>query len=76
MPSKALLAPGHALAEARRVPGAREAITGSVDAAAALARRDEVIHGLDDSGQLEWLASRDIEFVRGRARGSPAGSAS
>ena len=68
MPSKALLAPGHALAEARRVPGAREAITGSVDAAAALARRDEVIHGLDDGGQLEWLASRDIEFVRGRAR--------
>ena len=68
MPSKALLAPGHALAEARRVPGARESITGRVDAAAALARRDEVIHDRDDSGQLEWLADREIEFVRGRAR--------
>ena len=66
MPSKALLAPGHALAEARRVPGAREAITGDVDAAAALARRDEVIHGLDDSGQLEWL-----ERARHRIRPRP-----
>ena len=65
MPSKALLRPGEALAEVRRVGGAREAISGGVDAAATLARRDEVIHDLDDSGQLPWLEERGIEVVRG-----------
>ena len=40
MPSKALLRPAQALAEVRRVPGARDAVTGEVDVAAALARRD------------------------------------
>ncbi|NLT07805.1 MAG: NAD(P)/FAD-dependent oxidoreductase [Solirubrobacterales bacterium] len=67
MPSKALLRPAEALAEARRVPGAREAV-GTVDPAAALARRDEVIHDLDDSGMLPWLRSRGIELVRAAGR--------
>src|SRR5450755_3806618 len=49
MPSKALLRPAQALAEARRVPGAAQAVTGGLDVTAALARRDEVIHDLDDS---------------------------
>jgi pyruvate/2-oxoglutarate dehydrogenase complex dihydrolipoamide dehydrogenase (E3) component len=40
MPSKALLRPGQALAEARRVPGAAEAVTGGLDVDAVLARRD------------------------------------
>ena len=52
MPSKALLRPAEALAEVRRVPGAAEAVTGELDAEAALARRDEVIHDLDDSGSF------------------------
>jgi dihydrolipoamide dehydrogenase len=68
MPSKALLRPAEALEEARRVPGAAEAITGPLDVEAALARRDEVIHGLDDSSQLPWLRDRAIELVRGQAR--------
>jgi pyruvate/2-oxoglutarate dehydrogenase complex dihydrolipoamide dehydrogenase (E3) component len=46
MPSKALLRPAQALAEARRVPGAAEAATGELDVPAALARHDEVIHHL------------------------------
>src|SRR5260370_33371519 len=41
MPSKALLRPADALAEARRVPGAAPAITGELDVAAGLARPDE-----------------------------------
>jgi pyruvate/2-oxoglutarate dehydrogenase complex dihydrolipoamide dehydrogenase (E3) component len=49
MPSKALLRPEQALAEARRIPGAAEAITGPLDVQAVLDRRDEVIHDLDDS---------------------------
>jgi pyruvate/2-oxoglutarate dehydrogenase complex dihydrolipoamide dehydrogenase (E3) component len=65
MPSKALLRPSEALAEVRRVPGAAEAVTGELDVQAALARRDEVIHDLDDSGQLPWLEDRGIELFRG-----------
>ncbi len=68
MPSKALLRPAEALAETRRVPGAREAVTGRLDPVAALARRDEVIHGLDDGAQLPWVEKRGIKLVRGQAR--------
>jgi pyruvate/2-oxoglutarate dehydrogenase complex dihydrolipoamide dehydrogenase (E3) component len=68
MPSKALLRPGELMAETRRVPGVREAVTGTIDAQAALARRDEVIHDLDDSGQVEWLDGNGIELVRAHGR--------
>jgi pyruvate/2-oxoglutarate dehydrogenase complex dihydrolipoamide dehydrogenase (E3) component len=68
MPSKALLRPAQALAEVRRVPGAAEAVTGELDAAAALRRRDEVIHNLDDSGQLAPLQKKGIELIRGTGR--------
>jgi pyruvate/2-oxoglutarate dehydrogenase complex dihydrolipoamide dehydrogenase (E3) component len=65
MPSKALLRPAQLLAEAKRVPGVREAVTGELDADAVLARRDEVIHDLSDDAQLPWLEDRDITIVRG-----------
>jgi pyruvate/2-oxoglutarate dehydrogenase complex dihydrolipoamide dehydrogenase (E3) component len=65
MPSKALLRPAEALAEVRRIPGAAEAVTGELDVQAALDRRDEVIHDLDDSSQLPWLEDRGIELFRG-----------
>jgi pyruvate/2-oxoglutarate dehydrogenase complex dihydrolipoamide dehydrogenase (E3) component len=65
MPSKALLRPAEALAEVRRVPGAAEAVTGDLNVESALRRRDEVIHDLDDSGQLPWLEERGIELFRG-----------
>src|SRR5699024_3895910 len=48
MPSKALLRPGELLAEVRRIPGVREAVTGDLDVQAVLARRDEIVHNLDD----------------------------
>jgi pyruvate/2-oxoglutarate dehydrogenase complex dihydrolipoamide dehydrogenase (E3) component len=65
MPSKALLRPAQALAETRRVAGAAQAATGELDVAAALARRDEIIHGLDDAAQMPWLDERAITLVRG-----------
>jgi dihydrolipoamide dehydrogenase len=68
MPSKALLRPAQALAEARRVPGAAEAVTAEVDLAAVLARRDQIVGNLDDSGQVPWLESRGIELLRGHGR--------
>src|SRR4029077_4896707 len=68
MPSKALLRPAQALAEARRVPGAAEAVTGELDVASVFRRRDEIIHELDASGQLPWLEDRGVTLVRGHAR--------
>lgn len=68
MPSKAVLRPPELLAETGRVPGVAEAVTGELDVGAVLARRDEVIHDLDDSGQLPWLEANRIDLVRGQAR--------
>ncbi len=69
MPSKALLRPGDLLAETRRVGGVRELVDEArPDARAVLVRRDEVIHGLDDSGQLPWLEERGVTVLRGAAR--------
>jgi dihydrolipoamide dehydrogenase len=62
MPSKALLRPAELLAEARRVPGI---LVDGLDPTAVLARRDEVIHELDDSSQLPWLEERGVVLVRG-----------
>ncbi len=68
MPSKALLRPWQALAEARRVPGAAQAARGRLDVRAVLDRRDEVVHELTDDSHLPWLSERDIELVRGHGR--------
>jgi len=68
MPSKALLRPADVLAEARRIPGVAQLVDGELDARAVLDRRDEVIHGLDDSGQLPWLEEHGIDLFRGEAR--------
>jgi dihydrolipoamide dehydrogenase len=65
MPSKTLLRPGALAAETRRVPGVTDA---SVETIAALRRRDEVIHDLDDAAQLPWLEQRNVTLVRGAAR--------
>jgi dihydrolipoamide dehydrogenase len=68
MPSKALLRPGDAVAAARRVPGAAEAVTGPIDVKAALAWRDSITGHWDDSGQLPWLEERKVTLVRGTGR--------
>jgi pyruvate/2-oxoglutarate dehydrogenase complex dihydrolipoamide dehydrogenase (E3) component len=65
MPSKTLLRPGHVLGAARAVPGAREAVTGSIDVAAALARRDWMTADWDDSGQVEWVEGTGGHIARG-----------
>jgi pyruvate/2-oxoglutarate dehydrogenase complex dihydrolipoamide dehydrogenase (E3) component len=65
MPSKGLLRPGEILAEVRRVPGAAEAASGTLDPGAVLRRRDEIIHNLDDSVQLPWLEKRGVTLFRG-----------
>ncbi|MDQ3104845.1 MAG: NAD(P)/FAD-dependent oxidoreductase [Actinomycetota bacterium] len=68
MPSKALLRPIESLTDARSLDGARQAVTGDVDVAATLARRDGFTNGWDDSSQVEWLDSEQISLVRGEGR--------
>jgi dihydrolipoamide dehydrogenase len=65
MPSKALLRPLEIRDEARRVPGVP---VGELDVGAVLARRDEVVHDLDDTGMLPWLEERGVTVVRGHGR--------
>ena len=68
MPSKALLRPGLALAEARSVMGAREAVTGRLNVPAVFKRRDSFVSNWNDSGQVEWLTHANIDLLRGRGR--------
>ncbi|MFK8907661.1 dihydrolipoyl dehydrogenase family protein [Streptomyces sp. YS-3] len=68
VPSKALLRPGAAREAARSVDGARQAVTGPLDPAAVLARRDRFTARGDDTGQADWLRGAGIALVRGRGR--------
>jgi len=68
IPSKTLLRPGYILAQARRAPGAAEAVTGRLDAAAAFAQRDYMTSNWNDAGALDWVEQEGIELVRGTGR--------
>ena len=68
MPSKALLRPTELLAAVRRVPAAATAVTGVVDVAAVLRRRDAFTSSWDDAGQVAWLEDAGIDLLRGHGR--------
>ena len=68
MPSKSLLRPAQALAEARAVAGAADAVTGSLDVDAVLGRRNRFVHDWDDASQLSWLDDNGLDLVRGHGR--------
>jgi dihydrolipoamide dehydrogenase len=68
MPSKALLRPMQALLGARRVGGARQAVTGALDVAAVFERRDSFTSHWDDRGQVQWLEGAHVDLVRGHGR--------
>lgn len=67
MPSKALLRPGTALHGAQTAPGAKEAVTRTLDAAAVLKRRDALTSNWQDDGQVKWVEDTGIELIRGHA---------
>src|SRR4029453_19476482 len=67
-PSNTLIRPGDILAAARRVPGAAEAVTGTLDVAAAFAQRDYMTSSWNDQGALGWVEDEGIELVRGSGR--------
>jgi pyruvate/2-oxoglutarate dehydrogenase complex dihydrolipoamide dehydrogenase (E3) component len=68
IPSKAILRPVVAVADARRVAGARQAVTGTVDAPAVFARRDKWVSNWDDEGQAGGLKSLGVDLIRGHGR--------
>ncbi|MEF2978241.1 dihydrolipoyl dehydrogenase family protein [Subtercola sp. YIM 133946] len=68
MPSKALLRSGAALRAAQNVSGAREAVTGILDARAVLKRRNEITNDWNDESQVEWVKGAGITLIRGHAR--------
>ncbi len=68
MPSKALLRPPLALADATSVDGAKQAVRGTLDVAAVLARRDAFASHWKDDGQVRWLDDTKIDLVRGVGR--------
>jgi pyruvate/2-oxoglutarate dehydrogenase complex dihydrolipoamide dehydrogenase (E3) component len=74
MPSKALLRAPEALAAARLVPGAAEAVCRPPDPERVFWHRDQVVDGLDDTAQQRWLEDRKVELVRGEARVVRAGT--
>ncbi|WP_028798719.1 dihydrolipoyl dehydrogenase family protein [Streptomyces sp. 142MFCol3.1] len=68
MPSKALLRPVIARADARRVPGLRQAVQGPLDAPAVLAHRDYYTSHWKDDGQVAWLDGIGADLYRGHGR--------
>ena len=69
IPSKTLLRPGEALAQAREAPGAAEVVDDRVvEAPAAFAWRDFQTSDYDDSGAVEWAESEGIDVLRGEGR--------
>ncbi|WP_314411672.1 dihydrolipoyl dehydrogenase family protein [Streptomyces kroppenstedtii] len=68
MPTKALLRSTAALRAARQAPGAREAVSGELDVAAVLRRRDSFASQWKDDGQASWLSSAGITLYRGQGR--------
>ncbi|MCX4782493.1 dihydrolipoyl dehydrogenase family protein [Streptomyces sp. NBC_01264] len=68
IPSKALLRPALARADARRVPGLAGAAAGPLDAEAVLAHRDYWTGSWKDDGQIDWLESVGAHVYRGHGR--------
>src|SRR6202044_3874752 len=68
IPSKVLLRSSAALEAARRVEGAKQAITGPLDAAAVLAGRTSFTDSWDDASQVEWVKNAKISLFRGQGR--------
>ncbi|WP_329157055.1 NAD(P)/FAD-dependent oxidoreductase [Streptomyces sp. NBC_01717] len=67
-PSKALLRPVVARADARRVPGLSQAVAGPLDVEAVLAHRDKMSSYWKDEDQVDWLNSVSVDLIRGHGR--------
>ena len=63
IPSKTLLRPGEAVDQARNA-----AATAEVNVPAALAYRDYMVSNHTDAGQVQWLAGKGIDLIRGTGK--------
>jgi len=68
MPTKALLRDAAAVRAARALPAASQAVSGDLDPAVVLGRRDRFASDWSDAGQVEWLNHAGITLVRGQGR--------
>ena len=68
IPSKTLLRPGEAVADALRAPGAAQAVTGQLDVEAALEWRDYMVSNYTDDGAVKWTRENGIDILRGTGR--------
>ena len=66
--SKSLLRPVIAVADARRVDGAREAVSSPVSVQGVFGRRDRYVTLWDDTGQANGIKEIGAELIRGHAR--------
>lgn len=67
-PSKALLRPVVARADASRVPGLDPAVVNPLDVERVLAHRDRMSSYWKDEDQVEWLNSVSVDLIRGHGR--------
>lgn len=63
IPSKALLRPPEALAEARQVEGARQAVVGDLGVESVLARRDAFVNHWNDAKEAKSLADKGVVHI-------------
>jgi pyruvate/2-oxoglutarate dehydrogenase complex dihydrolipoamide dehydrogenase (E3) component len=68
VPSKAMLRPVIAVADARRVDGAREAVSDPVSVQGVFGRRDRYVTLWDDTGQANGVKEVGADLIRGHAR--------
>jgi pyruvate/2-oxoglutarate dehydrogenase complex dihydrolipoamide dehydrogenase (E3) component len=73
MPTKTMLRALEVVAEARRAPGAAQAVAGPVDMREVFGWRDWMTSDWTDDGQVKWLESERIGLVRGEARAAAPG---
>ena len=65
IPSKSLLRPVIAVADARRVDGAREAVSSPVSVQGVFGRRDRYVTLWDDTGQANGIKEIGAELIAG-----------
>src|SRR4051795_2887674 len=68
VPSKSLLRPVLALADAGRVDGARESLTGSINPKGVFARRDRYVTHWSDGPVADGVGAMGLDLLRGHAR--------
>lgn len=68
VPSKALLRPVIALSDTRRIDGARDAVTGPLNAEGVFGRRNRYVTDWDDSSQADWVSGIGATLIRGHGR--------